>query len=120
MPLQEINETYANCHINLFGWEHCIILLKRIALILLFPVELEHGPVLPVPHHGRLHDLPERGLLRRRHEQRAQLVDPHPVRVQVQLAGALKRRGGRCTKVSRFTNTGRAIGGPNLLTFYIL
>ena len=48
--------------------------------------------MLPVPDHGGLHDLPEGGLLRRRHEQRAQLVDPHPVGVQVELVGALKRR----------------------------
>ena len=48
--------------------------------------------MLAVPDHGGLHHLPEGGLLRRRHQQSAQLVDPHAVGVEVQLVGALQRR----------------------------
>ena len=41
------------------------------------PVQLDNRPVLPVPHHGGLHDLAEGGLLRRRDEQAAEGVDAH-------------------------------------------
>ena len=47
--------------------------------------------MLPVPHHGGLHHLPEGRLLRRGHQQRAQLVDPHAVGVEVQFVGALRQ-----------------------------
>ena len=60
--------------------------------MLFFPVELEDGAVLPVPDHGGLHHLPESRLLRRGHQQSAQLVDAHAVRVEVQFVGALQRQ----------------------------
>ena len=48
--------------------------------------------MLPVPHHGGLHHLPEGRLLRRGHQQSAQLVDPHAVGVEVQFVGALRQK----------------------------
>ena len=55
------------------------------------PVEFDDWSVLAVPDHGGLHDLAEGRLLRRRHQQRPQRVDPHPVGVQIELVRSLQR-----------------------------
>ena len=52
-------------------------------------VEFDDGPVLAVADHGRLHHLPERRLLGRRHQHAPQQIRAHRGAAHRRLAGRL-------------------------------
>jgi hypothetical protein len=54
-----------------------------------YTIEFDNRPVLPVSNHGRLHHLPEGGLLGRGDEQGAQFVNAHAVGMAVVFSHAL-------------------------------